>query len=97
VPRPTALRLACLSDTDRSGRGTTTTILDRGGLEESQAHRGYPHADWESIVTSLKESTLERIAACEVCGDLAHYEGRGCADRYVVKLCVRCLDMAITT
>lgn len=26
---------------------------------------------------------------------LAHYEGRACADSHVVKLCKRCLDMAI--
>jgi hypothetical protein len=72
-----------------------TTILDRGGLEEKRAQRGYSHADWESIVASLNELTLERIGACEVCGDLAHYEGRACADRHVVKLCKRCLNKAI--
>jgi hypothetical protein len=78
------------------GKGQAmTTNLDRSDLEEKRPQRGYSQADWESIVASLNELTLEAIGGCEVCGDLADYEGRACADRHVVKLCKRCLDIAI--
>lgn len=72
-----------------------TTMLDRGCLAEKRARRSYSPAGWESIVAPLSELSPERLGACEVCGDFAHYEGQACADRRLVRLCKRCLNIAI--
>jgi hypothetical protein len=71
------------------------TILNCAVVEEKRAQHDYFEADWASIVATLNELTEGLDGACEVCRGLAHYEGRACADRHVVKLCKRCLDMAI--
>ncbi len=47
------------------------------------------------MAASPNALTLELLGACEVCGDLANYTGRACADRRTVWLCKRCLDVAI--
>ena len=69
------------------------TVLNCAVVEEKRAQHNYSEADWESIVATLNELG----GVCEVCRGLAQYEGRACADSRVVKLCKRCLDMALYT
>jgi hypothetical protein len=71
-----------------------TTIFAPPRLPE-RVRRTYAHADWRALVASLSGMTEGPMYACAVCGGAARYEGQGCADSDVVRLCITCLDRAI--
>jgi hypothetical protein len=72
-----------------------TVALERGARGEKRKRRGYWQVEWESIAASIAEPTPQQTEACELCGDSARYAGRACADRQAVRLCDRCLNIAI--
>jgi hypothetical protein len=72
-----------------------TTIEDRAVVEQTRADSDQRQADWAALVASLSDVTSEAFGVCALCGRLAIYEGQGCADNRVVKLCKSCVDSAI--
>ena len=71
------------------------TIFDSAVVEFKRAQRDCSQADWGFIVSSPNESILAQFRPCQACGGLARYEGQACADKHWVKLCERCLDVAM--
>jgi hypothetical protein len=72
------------------------TIEDAAGLADRPADTVQRQADWDGLVASLTDLCSEVLRACALCGGVALYEGQGCADSGVVRLCRSCLDAAIS-
>jgi len=47
------------------------------------------------LVAARRAHHAVAIRGCALCGDLAVYQGRACADSHVLNICKSCLDAAI--